>query len=90
MSRFAKKIVEEKKSTEGIGDTYVLGHNDKFEYAYKSAKGISEARVREISALKEEPEWMLEIRLKALKIFCLEDSMRVLVEVKRRRWKYCR
>src|SRR3989344_6122550 len=69
MSRFAKKIVEEKKSTEGIGDTYVLGHNDKFEYAYKSAKGISEARVREISALKEEPEWMLEIRLKALKIF---------------------
>ncbi len=69
MSRFAKKVVEEKKGTEGIGETYTLGHSDKFEYAYKSAKGISEERIREISGMKEEPEWMLEIRLKALKIF---------------------
>lgn len=69
MSRFAKKVVEEKRGTEGIGDSYALGHSDKFEYAYKSAKGISEARIREISAMKEEPEWMLEVRLKALKIF---------------------
>lgn len=32
-------------------------------------KGLSESVVRKISALKNEPKWMLEIRLNALKIF---------------------
>lgn len=72
MSRFAKKILrpsQDKAATEGIGDGYALGHSDNFDYAYKSAKGLSEARIREISTMKDEPEWMLEIRLRALKIF---------------------
>lgn len=38
-------------------------------YAYKSELGLNEKIVREISAQKQEPEWMLEIRLKALKHF---------------------
>src|SRR5690606_13297189 len=38
--------------------------------AGQSAKrGLSEEVVRNISALKNEPEWMLERRLKALQIF---------------------
>ncbi len=36
---------------------------------YKSPKGLSEEIVREISRQKNEPEWMLEYRLKAFKIF---------------------
>ncbi len=35
----------------------------------KTDKGLSEDIVREISKLKDEPEWMLEFRLKALKQF---------------------
>jgi len=35
----------------------------------KTDKGLSEEIVREISKLKNEPEWMLEYRLKALKAF---------------------
>jgi Fe-S cluster assembly protein SufB len=36
---------------------------------FKSRKGLDEDIVRQISAHKEEPAWMLEFRLKALKIF---------------------
>ncbi len=45
------------------------GFNDKFEYKFKTEKGLSEAIVREISAMKEEPEWMLEKRLAGYKQF---------------------
>ena len=40
----------------------------KEDYAFKSEKGLTETVVRQISAMKEEPEWMLEFRLNALKI----------------------
>jgi Fe-S cluster assembly protein SufB len=36
---------------------------------FKAQKGLSEEVVRQISAHKEEPEWMLKFRLKALRIF---------------------
>ena len=32
-------------------------------------RGLSEEVVRDISALKGEPEWMLDLRLKGLKLF---------------------
>ncbi len=38
-------------------------------YIYKTEKGINEAVVRAISAKKQEPDWMLERRLKAFKFF---------------------
>jgi Fe-S cluster assembly protein SufB len=38
-------------------------------YAFKAQKGLSEQVVRDISAQKGEPEWMLEFRLKALEIY---------------------
>ena len=41
---------------------------------FKTPKGLNEEIVREISAIKKEPEWMLEYRLKALKCF-LEKPM---------------
>ncbi|MEE9207396.1 MAG: Fe-S cluster assembly protein SufB [Gemmatimonadota bacterium] len=36
---------------------------------FKAEKGLSEDIVRQISAHKEEPEWMLDFRLKALEIY---------------------
>jgi Fe-S cluster assembly protein SufB len=39
------------------------------DYAHTSRRGIGEDVVRELSALKNEPEWMLGFRLKALDIF---------------------
>ncbi|MBP8997360.1 MAG: Fe-S cluster assembly protein SufB [Anaerolineaceae bacterium] len=53
---------------ENLGD-YQYGFKDPETYVYKSEKGLSEAVVRKISAMKQEPEWMLEFRLKALRHF---------------------
>ena len=39
------------------------------EPVYRARKGLSEEVVREISAYKEEPEWMLDSRLKALQVY---------------------
>lgn len=38
-------------------------------YAYKSDKGLTRDLVIEMSRIKEEPEWMLETRLKALDVY---------------------
>jgi len=38
-------------------------------HVYKAQKGLNEGVVRQISAMKDEPKWMLEFRLKALEIF---------------------
>jgi Fe-S cluster assembly protein SufB len=44
-------------------------HHDSVNYAYKSKLGLTEEIVREISEQKNEPEWMLDKRLKSFKIF---------------------
>ncbi|MCL2595140.1 MAG: Fe-S cluster assembly protein SufB [Promicromonosporaceae bacterium] len=48
---------------------YEYGWHDSDEAGQAAKRGLSEAVVRNISALKDEPEWMLEARLKALKLF---------------------
>jgi Fe-S cluster assembly protein SufB len=48
-------------------DEYKYGFRDEENYVYKSRKGLDEEIVREISSQKDEPEWMLKSRLKALK-----------------------
>ncbi len=45
------------------------GFKDPEKFVFKTAKGLSEDTVRQISKVKGEPEWMLDFRLKALKIF---------------------
>ncbi|MBB5180913.1 Fe-S cluster assembly protein SufB [Planomicrobium koreense] len=57
----AKKMPE-------IGD-YKYGFHDKDVSIFRSKRGLTEEIVREISKIKEEPEWMLNSRLKALKLF---------------------
>ena len=38
-------------------------------YVHLSKKGLSKDTVREISKLKDEPQWMLDFRLRAYDIF---------------------
>ncbi|MFN2280717.1 MAG: Fe-S cluster assembly protein SufB, partial [Anaerolineales bacterium] len=56
------------KLIESIGD-YKYGFKDPEVHVFKSRKGLDESIVREISAMKGEPEWMLKFRLKALDHF---------------------
>ena len=64
------KSKESKKSDsellEGI-DEYRWDFVDQVEPVFRTGKGLDESVVRQISAQKEEPEWMLDFRLRALK-----------------------
>ena len=50
-------------------DEYRWDFQDPDTYVFRTGKGLNEEVVRQISARKNEPEWMLEFRLKALKHF---------------------
>ncbi|MBF6612597.1 MAG: Fe-S cluster assembly protein SufB [Chloroflexi bacterium] len=50
-------------------DDYRYGFSVPENYVFKSRKGIDEKIVREISAMKGEPEWMTKFRLRSLKQF---------------------
>ena len=53
---------------EGLG-TYKFGWSDSDSYASTVKRGLSDATVLDISVLKSEPAWMLEMRRKGLKLF---------------------
>lgn len=42
---------------------------DEMQHKYTTGKGLTEEIIRKISSKKNEPEWMLELRLKALEVF---------------------
>ena len=48
---------------------YQLGWADEEDYVFKPEKGLNEDIIRQMSAMKNEPEWMLDFRLKAYKRF---------------------
>ncbi len=50
-------------------DEYKYDFVAKTEPVFRAEKGLSEEVVRQISAHKEEPEWMLEYRLKGLEVY---------------------
>ncbi len=50
-------------------DEYKYGFVDEEKHVYRTQPGLSEEVVRQISKQKDEPEWMLDFRLKALKIY---------------------
>jgi hypothetical protein len=62
---------DETKQLEGLKDSYAekYGFNVPEHYVFKARKGLNEEVVREISWMKQEPEWMLDFRLKALRHF---------------------
>lgn len=57
----AKKMPE-------IGD-YEHGFNDGDVSVFRSERGLTREIVEEISSMKEEPQWMLDYRLKSLELF---------------------
>ncbi|SQG64723.1 predicted iron-regulated ABC-type transporter SufB [Corynebacterium renale] len=62
-SRSDDEIIDE------MTGVYNYGWHDSDEAGEKAKRGLDEDVVREISRLKNEPEWMLEQRLKAYRIF---------------------
>ncbi|AWS42453.1 Fe-S cluster assembly protein SufB [Streptosporangium sp. 'caverna'] len=60
--------VTDRPELEGLGN-YKFGWADSDLAGSTARRGLSEEVVRNISALKNEPEWMLELRLKGLRLF---------------------
>ncbi len=65
MAEDLKAILEQQNSE--YKDAY--GFSDDIEYDFKAEKGLSEKIVREISKIKNEPDWMMEKRLTGYKVF---------------------
>lgn len=58
------------KAKSGItNESYRYGFRDNHLPVFRAAPGISVKSIREISGIKEEPEWMREFRLRAFAIF---------------------
>jgi len=54
---------------EGIGEENQYDFHTPEHYVFKARKGLDEEIIRQISAIKGEPKWMLEYRLKAYRHF---------------------
>jgi len=50
-------------------DKYQLGWADEEDYVYKPKRGLNEEILREMSWMKGEPQWMLDMRLKSYRRF---------------------
>ncbi|MFT6973080.1 MAG: Fe-S cluster assembly protein SufB [Pontimonas sp.] len=61
-------VLLDKPELESLGQ-YEFGWHDANDAGATAKRGLSENVVREISGLKNEPEWMLKFRLKALALF---------------------
>ena len=62
--------MEERKKTQVADmDRGVYDIKNNFEYSYIADAGLTEEIIREIWANKNEPEWMLDFRLKSLEIY---------------------
>jgi Fe-S cluster assembly protein SufB len=67
-----KQLTTDEAALQDVRGSYdkVYGfHDDDVKYAFVSQKGLTEEQVRQISAMKGEPEWMTDIRVKAYHIF---------------------
>jgi len=61
-------VTTQDEQLEGLG-TYKFGWSDSDEAGLTARRGINEDVVRNISTLKSEPQWMLDMRLKGFKLF---------------------
>ena len=57
------------EAIKNLGGQYQYGFKDDIEPIYTTGEGLSEEVVRKISAAKNEPKWMLDIRLAAYKTY---------------------
>jgi len=63
------KLLQEKEQVNKIDKDYNLGFSMPETGTFKTPKGVNEQVIKQISAKKNEPSWMLEKRLNAFKIF---------------------
>lgn len=56
------------------GEDYKYGFHDEDTSVFDTGKGLSEQTIREISAIKHEPEWMLQRRLDAYHSFIKQEN----------------
>lgn len=68
------EVEERKKSDIKEMDRGVYDIKDDVQYRMKTAKGLTPEIVTEISRAKDEPEWMLEMRLKGLEEFYKSEN----------------
>ncbi|MGO1849905.1 MAG: Fe-S cluster assembly protein SufB, partial [Microbacterium sp.] len=61
-------VLIDRPELESLG-VYEFGWHDEDAAGASAKRGLSESVVRDISQLKNEPEWMLKTRLKGLKLF---------------------
>jgi Fe-S cluster assembly protein SufB len=63
--------MSEEKTQVSVNDEYIekYGFSEPENYSFKSRKGLDEEIVRQISAMKNEPEWMTDFRLRSLEAF---------------------
>ena len=62
-------IEELNPELKGLRERYQFGWADRDDAGAAATRGLNEAVVRDISAKKSEPQWMLDLRLKGLKLF---------------------
>ena len=59
----------DRKVTEMMPDAYKWGFHDEARYLFRTERGLSRKVVEEIAGIKEEPQWMRDMRLRALEVF---------------------
>ncbi len=66
-----KQLTDQEAGLSEVGGSYLekYGFHDPEHYAFKSQKGLNVEIVRQISAMKGEPEWMTAYRLEAYEEF---------------------
>ncbi len=57
-----------------LSDSYQFGFHDKDQTVFQTERGLNEDVIRQISAYKKEPQWMLDFRLEAYRTFCAKDN----------------
>ncbi|MFB0900594.1 MAG: Fe-S cluster assembly protein SufB [Dehalococcoidia bacterium] len=63
-----------KSDAESVVGEYKWGFHDDEKPLYQAEKGLNENVVKDISQIKDEPKWMLEKRLEALKLFYEKEN----------------
>src|SRR5258708_1736809 len=66
--QIVQPVVTQEEHLAALGK-YEYGWADTDTAGATAMRGLSEAVVRNISALKSEPQWMLDLRLKGLRLF---------------------
>lgn len=69
MPTVSDRLGSDEEIISSISTQYDYGWHDSDEAGQKARRGLDEEVVRHISEVKGEPQWMLDIRLKALKTF---------------------